>query len=335
MYNPQGFPTTRLRRLRYHPKLRDLIRETTLDVNDLILPLFIHHGEDVCHPIASMPGHYQLSVDQLPEEIEEILALGIPGVILFGIPEYKDSLGSESYSDEGIIQTAISRIKDLAPELLVISDVCFCEYTDHGHCGVISEKTGQPDVDNDATLALLAQQAVSHANAGADVIAPSGMQDGMVAAIRAALDAEGFEAIPILSYAVKYCSALYGPFRQASGDSAPRFGDRRSYQMDPANGFEALREVALDLQEGADMLMVKPAATYLDVIYRVKQAHPNVPLGAYHVSGEYAMVKAAAEKGWLDEERAALEVLTAIKRAGADFIITYFAKDVARWLQKD
>lgn len=333
-YARPGFPTTRLRRLRHHPKLRDVIRETTLTVNDMILPLFIHHGDDVKNPISSMPGHYQLSVDNLEAEIEEILKLGIPGVLLFGIPAHKDSVGSDSYSDAGVIQTAIGAIKDLAPDLLVISDVCFCEYTDHGHCGVINEKTGRADVDNDATLELLAQQAISHANAGADIIAPSGMIDGMVGAIRTALDGEGFEAIPILSYAVKYCSALYGPFRQASGDSAPRFGDRKTYQMDPANGNEALREAELDLIEGADMLMVKPASLYLDIIHRVKQAHPGVPLGAYHVSGEFAMIKAAAENGWIDEKRATLETLTAIKRAGADFIINYFAKDVATWLQK-
>lgn len=329
-----GFPTTRLRRLRHNPKLRDLIRETTLTVNDMILPLFIHHGDNIKYPISSMPGHYQLSVDNLAPEIEEIMALGIPGVVLFGIPEHKDGVGSDSYCDSGVIQTAIGAIKDIAPDLLVISDLCFCEYTDHGHCGIVNEKTGRADVDNDATLELLARQAISHANAGADIIAPSGMIDGMVGAIRAALDSEGFEAIPILSYAVKYCSALYGPFRQASGDSAPRFGDRKTYQMDPANGNEALREAELDLLEGADMLMVKPASLYLDVIHRVKQAHPSVPLGAYHVSGEFAMIKAGAEQGWIDEKRVVLETLTAIKRAGADFIINYFAKDVATWLQK-
>lgn len=330
-----GFPNTRLRRLRGHPKLRDLIRETRLTPYDFVMPLFIHHGRGVQAPIPAMPGLYQYSVDQLDEEIERIVELGIPGVILFGIPAHKDPLGRDSYSDQGVIQTAISRIKDLAPELLVISDACFCEYTDHGHCGVISERTGMPDVDNDATLELLAQQAISHANAGADIIAPSGMMDGMVGAIRQALDSEGFDMIPILSYSAKYCSALYGPFRQASGDSAPRFGDRKTYQMDPGNAREALREVALDLNEGADLIMVKPASFYLDVIHRVKQTHPEVPLAAYQVSGEFSMIKAAVQQGWLDERRVVLESLTAIKRAGADFIITYFAKEASAWLLEE
>jgi porphobilinogen synthase len=326
------FPKTRMRRLRSHARIQDLIRETQLQVNDLILPLFIRHGDDIKNPITAMPGHYQISVDHLAAEIREVENLGIPGVILFGIPETKDSEGRIALHSKGIIQTAVGIIKDLAPDLLVISDLCFCEYTDHGHCGVISDRTGQLDVDNDATVELLAEQAVSHAEAGADIIAPSGMMDGMVQAIRTSLDSSGFEYIPILSYAIKYCSALYDPFREAA-EGAPKFGNRSSYQMDPANAQEALREAALDLQEGADMLMVKPAHTYLDVILRVKQRFPYVPLGAYHVSGEYALIKAAANQGWVDEKKVAIEVLTGIKRAGADFIITYFAKDLSYWLQ--
>lgn len=328
-----NFPQIRMRRLRSHPKIQDLIRETQLQVTDLIQPLFIHHGENVKNHIASMPGQFQLSLDHLPDAIREIEALGIPGIILFGIPELKDSEGKCAIDPQGIIQNAIRKIKAIAPDLLVISDLCFCEYTDHGHCGVISDKTGQPDVDNDLTLKILVQQAISHAQAGADVIAPSGMIDGMVQVIRQGLDNHGFEHIPILSYAVKYCSALYGPFREAA-QGAPQFGNRRSYQMDPANAQEALREAALDVQEGADMLMVKPAHAYLDVISQVKQKFPHVPLAAYHVSGEFAMIKAAAQNGWIDEKRVALEILTAIKRAGADFIITYYAREVADWLQK-
>lgn len=327
-----SFPSTRLRRLRALPQLRHLIRETELSMNDVVLPLFIRHGKRIRNPISTMPGHYQISIDNLPNEIEEIQNLGIPGVILFGIPAHKDEIGSSSYDDDGVIQQAIATIKDCAPDLLVISDCCFCEYTAHGHCGVISDKTGWPDVDNDATLELLARQALSHAAAGADVIAPSGMMDGMVGAIRQALDEEGFETIPILSYAVKYASALYGPFREAA-EGAPQFGDRATYQMDPANANEAIREAALDLQEGADMLMVKPAINYLDVIYRIKQNFPAVPIAAYQVSGEFAMIKAAAQNGWLDETRVMLESLTAIKRAGASFIITYFAKELAQLMQ--
>ncbi len=326
------FPQVRMRRLRSHPKIRDLIRETQLQVNDLILPLFIYHGEGNKRPIVSMPGHFQMSVDYLAEEIREIESLGIPGVLLFGIPKEKDSEGSGSFDPQGIIQNAIGTIKDISPNLLVISDLCFCEYTDHGHCGVISERAGQMDVDNDYTLKLLARQAVSHAKAGVDVIAPSGMIDGMVQAIRQGLDGAGYEHLPILSYAIKYCSSLYGPFREAA-EGAPKFGNRQSYQMDFANAKEALREASLDLQEGADMLMVKPAHTYLDVILRVKKLFPHIPLGAYHVSGEYAMIKAAAAQGWLDEKQVALEVLTGIKRAGADFIISYYAKEIAYWLQ--
>jgi porphobilinogen synthase len=323
------FPTVRMRRRRQHPKLRELSRETELSVGELILPLFVRHGEGVKQPIGSMPGQFQMTVDHLADEVREVQSLGIPGIILFGIPEEKDSVGSDSYSDSGIVQRAVRAAKDAAPELLVITDVCFCEYTDHGHCGVVNERTGRVDVDNDATLELLARQAVSHARAGADVVAPSGMMDGMVAALRRGLDDEGFEHIPILSYAAKYASAFYGPFRDAA-ESTPQFGDRRGYQMDPANAAEALREVALDLAEGADIIMVKPALAYLDVLRRVRDAFPGVPLAAYNVSGEYSMVKAAAAAGWLDEPRIVREILTAIKRAGADMIVTYFAKDVAR-----
>lgn len=325
-----GFPTLRLRRLRQHPLLRELVRETELSVRDLILPLFIRSGTKTRLPIGSMPGHAQMTVDCLPEEVGELVALGIPAVILFGIPATKDAAGAVASRDDGIVQQAIRAIRQTSRELLIITDLCFCEYTDHGHCGVLRDSGGRADVDNDATLELLAQQAVSHARAGADVIAPSGMMDGMVAAIRRGLDGAGYEQTPILSYAAKYASAFYGPFREAA-ESTPQFGDRRSYQMDPANAEEALREVALDLGEGADFIMVKPALSYLDVICRVKQAHPGVPLCAYNVSGEYAMLKAAAANGWLDERRTTLEILTSIKRAGADMIITYSAKDVARW----
>jgi porphobilinogen synthase len=278
-----------------------------------------------------MPGHAQLTVDLLRDEIRDIESLGIPAVILFGIPEHKDAIGAESWDDDGVVQQAIRAIKDAAKtELLVIVDLCFCEYTDHGHCGVVNERSGRVDVDNDATLENLARQALSLARAGADMIAPSGMMDGMVAAIRQALDAEGMEHLPIMSYAVKYASAFYGPFRQAA-ESAPQFGDRRSYQMDPANSDEALREAELDLREGADMFIVKPAMAYGDIIRRVKDRF-GVPVAAYNVSGEFAMVKAAAERGWIDEQRITLEILTGIKRAGADCIVTYFAKDVARYL---
>ncbi|MBB71696.1 MAG: porphobilinogen synthase [Legionellales bacterium] len=321
-----SFPETRLRRLRQHPKLRDLVRETRVSVNDLILPLFIHHDPDHRQEIASMPGQFQWGLNQLETEISDISKLGIPGVLLFGIPAHKDDLGSDSYSDNGIIQQAIQRIKSVNSDLLVISDVCFCEYTSHGHCGVIDEVAGRVDVDNDKTLELLAKQAVSHAEAGADVVAPSGMMDGMVTAIRSGLDAHDYQHIPILSYAVKYSSSFYGPFREAA-EGAPQFGDRKTYQMDVANSHEALREADSDVYEGADMLMVKPAMAYLDIIHRVKQAHPDMPLGAYQVSGEYAMIKAAARDGLLDEQQAMHESLIAIKRAGADFIISYFAKN--------
>ena len=326
-----GFPTMRMRRLRTHPKLRDMIRETSLSPNDFILPLFVRYGQNQRVPIDSMPGHAQITVDLLAAEIAEIDSLGLPAILLFGIPQHKDSVGSDAYDDNGIIQQAVRMIKDTGSDVLVITDVCFCEYTDHGHCGIVNDRHGQMDVDNDATLEILANEAVSHARAGADVVAPSGMMDGMVAAIRTGLDEAGFENIPILSYAAKYASGFYGPFRDAA-ESAPLFGDRRTYQMDPANAAEALREVALDLAEGADILMVKPALAYLDVIRRVKDAYPHVPLAAFNVSGEFAMVKAAATNGWIDEPRIALEILTAIKRAGADMILTYFAKDACRWL---
>jgi porphobilinogen synthase len=308
-----------------------MVRETDLSPADFILPLFVRFGKDQHVPISSMPGHFQFSVDQLPLEIREIEALGIPAVILFGIPELKDAVGSDAYSDTGIVQLAVRAIKEVTSSLLVITDVCFCEFTDHGHCGIVNHKTGRPDVDNDATLEILVKEAVSHARAGVDMIAPSGMMDGMIQALRGGLDSAGFSHIPIMSYAAKYASGFYGPFREAA-ESAPQFGDRRTYQMDPANAREALREVALDLAEGADLLMVKPALSYLDVIRRVKDAHPDVPLAAYNVSGEYAMVKAAATNGWIDERRVTLEVLTSIKRAGADVILTYHAKEACAWL---
>lgn len=324
------FPTLRLRRLRQHPVLRDLIRETELNLNDLILPLMIKGRDGTKRPIASMPGHYQIPLNALRQEIEEVVNLGISSILLFGVPSHKDAVGSDSYSETGIIQEAIKIIRSVSKDLLIITDICLCEYTDHGHCGVLSERSGIIDVDNDQTLELLVTQAISHVRAGADVIAPSGMIDGMVKSIRFGLDEAGFQHIPIFSYSVKYQSSLYGPFRDAT-EGSPAFGDRSTHQMDPANAREALREATLDVEEGADMLMVKPAHSYLDVIYRVKQAYPNVPLGAYHTSGEFCMLKAAAEKGWLEEKKAALEILRGIKRAGADFIITYYTKEFAQW----
>jgi porphobilinogen synthase len=315
-----------------HPRLRDLVRETRLAPSDFILPLFVRPGKNQRIPIRSMPGQCQLSVDQLPTEIREIESLGIPAIILFGIPDHKDAHGTGAYADDGIVQQALKAIKETGSKTLLMADVCLCEFTDHGHCGVINESSGRMDVDNDATLPLLVKEAVSVAKAGADLIAPSGMMDGMIQALRTGLDSAGFTHLPIMSYAAKYASGFYGPFREAA-ESAPQFGDRRSYQMDPANGGEGLREVALDVAEGADMLMVKPALSYLDVIRRVKDAHPDVPLAAYNVSGEYAMVKAAAANGWIDEERVAMEILTSIRRAGADMILTYHAKDACRWLQ--
>jgi len=327
-----GFPTTRLRRLRYHPAVRNLVRQTRLAPSQLILPLFVRPGERERREIGSMPGNFQLSVDLLAEEARALAGLGLGGVLLFGIPAEKDPQGSDAMSDLGIIPQAVRAVKAAAPDLLVITDVCFCEYTSHGHCGALSEVSGRIDVDNDATLALLGDQALAHARAGADVVAPSGMMDGMVGAIRHRLDAAGFEHVPILSYAAKYASAFYGPFREAA-ESAPKFGDRRSYQMDPASDpAQALREVELDLAEGADIVMVKPALAYLDIIRLVHDRFPGVPLAAYNVSGEFSMVKAAAQQGWLDEKAVALESLVAIHRAGAGIILTYWAKQVAEWL---
>ena len=330
---PAGrFPIVRPRRLRGHPLLRTLVRETTLSVADLILPLFVRPGRGVRKEIASMPGNHQLSVDRLVEEVGAALDLGVQAFILFGIPTHKDASGSSALHDEGIVQQALRALrKEFTDRVLLLTDECFCEYTDHGHCGVLSQTGGRLDLDNDATLPLLAAQCVSHARAGADVVAPSGMLDGMVGAIRSALDAVGFAHLPILSYAAKYASGFYGPYRDAA-ESPPQFGDRNGYQMDPANGDEALREVALDLAEGADIVMVKPALSYLDIIRRVKDRF-GVPVAAYNVSGEFAMVKAAAARGWIDERRVALEILTSIKRAGADMILTYFARDTALWLR--
>lgn len=326
------FPQTRLRRLRQSAAMRALVKETYLHLDKLIFPIFVRHGAKIKNPIASMPGLFQFSVDNLEAEITEIAELGLKNVVLFGIPEHKDPLGKDSYAENGIIQQAIPVVKKAAPHLIVISDNCFCEYTDHGHCGVVThpDAEGEVCVDNDKTLALLAKQAISHAAAGADIIAPSGNMDGMVHAIRTALDGAGYAHLPILSYAVKYASAMYGPFRQAA-EGAPKMGDRRTYQMDFANVGEALRECELDIAEGADMLMVKPAHAYLDVIQRVKTHYPHLPLCAYHTSGEFAMIKAAVEKGWMNEHQAVVEILTAIHRAGADSIITYYAKELAQW----
>ena len=336
MHSEGHFPNTRLRRLRGGAKIRELVQEIHLNPAKLVLPLFIKHGSNIKNPISSMPGHFQISVDNLHEEIQYISELGIKNILLFGIPEHKDPLGKDAYSETGIIQTAIPVIKKSSPNMLIMSDICFCEYTDHGHCGVVTKDANCNEVcvDNDKTLELLARQAVSHAKAGADIIAPSSNMDGMVKKIRDALDEAGYQHLPILSYSVKYASSMYGPFRIAA-EGAPKFGDRRTYQMDYSNGNEAIRECALDIAEGADMLMVKPAHTYLDIIYRVKNAFPALPLGAYHTSGEFAMMKAAAEKGWIDEKKGVLEVLTAIHRAGADFIFTYYAKEVARWLREE
>ena len=320
------FPAYRPRRLRKSEKLRQLIRETTLTAGNLIYPLFVGPGKNVVRPVSSMPGVAQLSVDRAVVECRDAAALGIPAVILFGIPETKDALGSEACINDGVVQQAVRSIKDNVPDLLVVTDVCLCEYTDHGHCGLI--KNGA--VDNDSTLELLAQEALSHAQAGADIVAPSDMMDGRVGAIRRVLDSNGFDQIAIMAYAAKYASGFYGPFREAA-ESTPRFGDRHSYQMDPANSDEALREVELDIQEGADIVMVKPALAYLDIIYRVKEQF-GYPVAAYNVSGEYSMIKAAGINGWIDEERIMLEVLLSIRRAGADMILTYFAKQLARAL---
>ncbi len=321
------FPEYRPRRLRRTEALRAMVRETELSVKHLVYPLFVVPGKGVREEVSSMPGVYRFSVDQVAEEAKEVLDLGIPAVILFGVPEKKDEIGSQAYAKKGIIQRAIPAIKKAAEELVVITDVCLCEYTSHGHCGII--KNGE--IDNDLTLEQLARAAVSHAKAGADMVAPSDMMDGRVGRIREALDEAGFSHLPILSYAVKYCSSFYGPFREAA-ESAPQFGDRRSYQMDPPNVREAVREAALDVEEGADILMVKPAMPYLDVI-RVLREEFNHPLAAYQVSGEYAMIKAAGRLGWLDEKRAMLESLVSIRRAGADIILTYFAKEVAKILR--
>jgi porphobilinogen synthase len=318
----------RPRRLREKPLLRTLVRETRLAVDDLIYPIFVVHGRGIREPIASMPGEARLSIDELLKEAKDTAAMGIPALLLFGLPAHTDPRGSEAYADDGIVQQAVRAVKDTVPDLLVMTDVCLCQYTSHGHCGIVENGT----VRNDPSLELLARVAVSHAEAGADVVAPSDMMDGRVAAIREALDEADYAETPIMAYSAKYASAFYGPFREAA-DSAPQFGDRRSYQMDPANSGEAMREIALDLDEGADIVMVKPALPYLDIISRAR-AEFGVPLAAYSVSGEYAMIKAAGQLGWLDEERAMMEALTAIRRAGADIVITYFAKDVARSLER-
>ena len=322
------FPQYRPRRLRANETIRRMVRETTLSPDNFIYPLFVTHGKGVKKEIGSMPGNYQQSIENIVKDCEEAHGLGIPAVILFGIPETKDELGTEAYSDEGIVQHAIKAIKHKLPDLQVITDVCLCEYTSHGHCGVI--KNGY--VQNDATLELLAKEALSHARAGADIVAPSDMMDGRVGAIRDILDSEGYEGVPIMSYAAKYASGFYGPFREAA-ESTPQFGDRRSYQMDPSNSREALREVELDIEEGADIVMVKPALSYLDIIGRVKQEF-DLPVAAYNVSGEFSMVKAAAKLGWIDGDRVMMEILTSIRRAGADMILTYHAKEAAKLLNR-
>jgi porphobilinogen synthase len=322
------FPFQRPRRLRKNETIRRMVRETSLSPDDFIYPLFVTYGKNVRKEIKSMPGCFQESVDSIVKHAKEVYSLGIPAVILFGIPEHKDEIGSGAYDPHGVVQKAIRAIKNKIPELQVITDVCMCEYTSHGHCGIIE----QGAVKNDPTLELLAKEAVSHAEAGADMVAPSDMMDGRVDAIRSALDAEGFSEMPIMSYAAKYASAFYGPFRDAA-ESTPQFGDRRSYQMDPANRREAIKEVALDIDEGADIVMVKPAMTYLDIISDIKENFA-LPVAAYNVSGEYSVIKAAAKLGWIDEERAMMEVLTSIKRAGADIILTYFAKEAAKILNK-
>jgi porphobilinogen synthase len=324
-----GQPVFRPRRLREKPLLRKLVRETRLGVDDLVYPVFAVHGRGIRDPIASMPGQFRLSIDELLKDAKDVAGMGIPALLLFGLPEEKDPRGSEAYAEDGIVQQAVRAVKDTVPDLLVFTDVCLCQYTSHGHCGVVEDGA----VRNDPTLELLARVAVSHAEAGADMVAPSDMMDGRVGAIREALDEGNYAEVPILAYSAKYASCFYGPFRDAA-DSAPQFGDRRAYQMDPANGAEAMREIALDLDEGADIVMVKPALPFLDVISRAKMEF-GVPLAAYSVSGEYAMIKAAGQLGWLDERRAMMEALTAIRRAGADIVITYFAKDAARLLEHD
>jgi porphobilinogen synthase len=321
------FPAYRPRRLRANETIRSMVRETSLSPADLIYPLFVKPGKGMRDEVVSMPGVFQLSIDQLPAEIDELRGLGIPAVILFGLPSVKDEAGSEAYDEHGIVQQAIRAIKAHDPEFYVITDVCMCEYTSHGHCGILND---EGYVMNDVTIELLAKEAVTHAEAGADMVAPSDMMDGRVSAIRSALDSEGFADVPIMAYSVKYASGYYGPFRDAA-DSTPTFGDRKQYQMDPANAEEGLREAALDIEEGADIVMVKPALAYMDMIRRVKDEF-GYPTAAYNVSGEYAMVKAAAKKGWIDEKRVVLETLVGFKRAGADLILTYHAKDAARWL---
>ncbi len=321
------FPEYRPRRLRQNENFRRMIRETSLTINDLIYPLFVTHGKGIKKEISSMPGNYHFSIDKLTEEVKKARDLGIPAIILFGLPEEKDEAASEAYDDKGIVQEAIRAIKKAVPDILVITDVCLCEYMSHGHCGIV--KDGQ--VLNDLTLELLAKTALSHAEAGADMVAPSDMMDGRVAAVRATLDENGHQDSPIMSYAAKYASAFYGPFREAA-ESAPQFGDRRSYQMDSPNALEALREAMLDMEEGADIIMVKPAMAYMDIIQLVK-SETGYPVAAYNVSGEFSMVKAAAAKNWIDEKKVVMEILTGIKRAGADMILTYHAKDVANWLK--
>jgi len=321
------FPDYRPRRLRHSEALRRMIRETSLTVDDLILPLFVVDGAGIKNPIPSMPGHFQLSIDNFLKTAKKAHELGIPAIVLFGIPEKKDPMGTRAYAENGIVQKAIRSVKSKLPDLVVISDVCLCQYTDHGHCGVVAGDT----IDNDASLDLIARTALSHAGAGADMVAPSDMMDGRVAEIREILDENNFSRIPIMSYAAKYCSAYYGPFRSAA-DSAPQFGDRRTYQMDPANALEAIREVTMDIEEGADIIMVKPALAYLDIICRVRE-EIDLPVAAYNVSGEFSMIKAAEQMGWIDGSKVMMETLTAIKRAGADMILTYFAMDAARALQ--
>jgi len=318
------YPVYRPRRLRKNAIFRRMIRETKLSVDDLVYPLFVTFGRNVKKPINSMPGNFQMSVDHLVKEVQKTKDIGIPAVLLFGIPEKKDEVGSGAFAEDGIIQRATREIKEKVPDILVICDLCLCEYTSHGHCGTIKDN----DVDNDATLEILAETALSQAKAGADMVAPSGMMDGGVGVIREALDEEGYDAIPIMAYSAKYASCFYGPFREAA-EGAPQFGDRKSYQMDPSNSDEAIREITLDVEEGADIIMVKPALPYLDIIYRAKEEF-DLPIAAYNVSGEFAMIKAAANLGWLDEEKAMMEALTSIKRAGADIIITYFARDAAK-----
>jgi porphobilinogen synthase len=325
------FPTTRLRRLRRNATLRRMMRETRVGADDLIMPLFVRPGTGIRNEIKSMPGNYQCSVDTLVEEARAVADAGVPAILLFGIPDSKDALGTSAHAEDGIVCQAVEAVKTACPGLCVITDVCLCEYTDHGHCGVVQENVdGVLDVDNDATLPLLAKEALAHARAGADIIAPSDMMDGRVGAIRSTLDDSGFSETPIMAYSAKFASSFYGPFRDAA-ESPPQFGNRSTYQMDPANGREAMREIEEDIQEGADIVMVKPALAYLDIIARAADSF-DVPVAAYHVSGEFSMVKAAAAQGWIDERRAALEVLTSIRRAGASLIITYWAKDAAQWL---